>query len=61
MAQKRTGKYLGIPYDWRSPTRARFKQRWWNRKDRHVFTPKVFGWGYDVNLAEVARRLRLLR
>jgi hypothetical protein len=57
----RTGKFLGIPYDWRRPTAARVKQRWWNRDDRRVFTPKVYGWGYDVNLRELGRRLRLRR
>lgn len=58
---KRTGKFLGVPYDWRQPTRERVKSRWWNRDDRRVFTPKSWGWGYDVNLLEVARRLRLRR
>jgi hypothetical protein len=33
----------------------------WNTHDRRLFTPRVFGWGYDVNLAELARRLRLRR
>jgi hypothetical protein len=61
VARKRTGTFLGVPYDWRRPTRARVKQRWWNREDRRLFTPKSFGWGFDVNVAEVARRLRLLR
>jgi uncharacterized membrane protein len=37
------------------------RSRWWNRKDRRIFTPKSFGWGYSVNLAEVARRLRIVR
>jgi hypothetical protein len=58
---KGTGKYLGMPYDWRRPTAARLKLRWWNPKDRRVFTPKWFGWGFDVNLYEVARRLGLRR
>jgi hypothetical protein len=61
MAKKRTGTFLGIPYDWRRPTIARAKSRWWNRRDRRVFTPKTFGWGYDVNVAELTRRLRLRR
>jgi hypothetical protein len=25
-----------------------------------VFTPKLFGWGYDINLAGLLRRLGLL-
>lgn len=61
MNEKRTGKFLGVPYDWRRPTVARAKSRWWNRTDRRIFTPKTFGWGWDINLAEVARRLRLRR
>jgi len=61
MADKRTGRFLGIPYDVRPPTTARFRQRWWNTEEHRIFTPKVFGWGYDVNLAEVARRLHLRR
>jgi hypothetical protein len=59
MTTKRTGKYLGMPYDWRRPTVVRVRSRWWNRRDRRVFTPKAYGWGFDVNLYEVERRLRL--
>jgi hypothetical protein len=59
MNEKRTGKFLGVPYDWRRPTRARYKSRLWNSEDRRVVTPRAFGWGYDLNFAEVARRLRL--
>jgi hypothetical protein len=58
---RRTGTFLGAPYDWRRPTFARLKERWWNGDDRRVITPKAFGWGYDTNLRELARRLRLLR
>ena len=61
MNEKRTGKFLGLPYDLRRPTVARLKSRWWNREDHRIFTPKTFGWGYDINLAEVGRRLRLRR
>ena len=59
MSDKRTGTFLGVPYDWRRPTRARIKQRWWNPDDTQVIVPKAFGWGYDVNLASLAHRLRL--
>lgn len=57
----KTGKFLGVPYDWRRPTWARVKQRWWNPNDRRVFTPKSYGWGYDINLRELGRRLGLRR
>jgi hypothetical protein len=57
--RQRTGEFLGVPYDWRPLTWARVKSRWWNPKDRRIFTPKAYGWGYDVNVREIARRLRL--
>lgn len=52
----RTGKFLGVPYDLRLPTLARFKQRWWNPSEPRLFTPKVTGWGFDVNLARLFGR-----
>jgi hypothetical protein len=55
----KTGRFLGIPYDFRTPTWSRMRQRWWNPEDRRVFTPKMFGWGWDVNLYELLRRLGL--
>ena len=60
MENNRTGRFLGIPYDWRPLSRARLKERWWNPNDRRLWTPKAFGWGYDLNSYELARRLRLV-
>lgn len=40
---------------------ARFKQRWWNPNDDRMITPKSYGWGYDLNLYAVLRRLRLIK
>jgi hypothetical protein len=45
----KTGTWLGIPYDWRRPTKERFKSRWWNPDDPRILTPRAFGWGYDLN------------
>jgi hypothetical protein len=59
--RRKTGRFLGIPYDWRKPSWARIKQRWWNPHDRRILTPKSFGWGFDLNLYELLRRLRLVR
>jgi uncharacterized membrane protein len=56
--QKKVGTFLGIPYDWRRPTRSLIRERFWNPDDRRVLTPKVFGWGWSINLAALARRLR---
>ena len=61
MNEKRTGKFLGVPYDWRRPTVARLRSRWWNDRDTRIFTPKSYGWGFDVNVAQVLRRLRVRR
>ena len=49
----KTGKFLGIPYDWRPPTVERARSRWWNPDDPRLFTPKVVGWGYDLNFARI--------
>jgi hypothetical protein len=44
------GRFAGMPYDFRKPTVSRVKSRMWNRDDQRLFTPKSFGWGYDLNL-----------
>jgi hypothetical protein len=55
--EPRTGKFLGVPYDFRRRGfRTRLKQRWWNAAEPRLFTPKTFGWGYDINLARLLRR-----
>jgi len=56
--QQKVGTFLGIPYDWRWPTTALIRERFWNPDDPRVLTPKVFGWGWSVNLAALVRRLR---
>ena len=58
--RSQTGTFLGLPYDWRPLTLARLKQRWWNTDDRRLFTPQAFGWGLDLNVYELLRRLRLV-
>jgi len=59
--RSRTGKFLGVPYDWRPPTAARVRSRWWNPDEPRLFTPKAFGWGFDVNIARLLGRRRLRR
>jgi uncharacterized membrane protein len=54
--RSKRGTFLGIPYDWRRPTVRRVKSRWWNPSDRRLFTPKAFGWGWDINVARLLRR-----
>ena len=53
------GTFLGMPYDLAWPTAARLRRSVWDPADRRVLTPKVYGWGYSLNLHAVARRLGL--
>jgi hypothetical protein len=53
---KANGRFLGVPYDWRRPTLARFKERWWNPEEPRLLVPKVFGVGWDINLARLLGR-----
>jgi hypothetical protein len=59
MSEKGTGKFLGVPFDWRRPTWQRYRSRWWNPEERRIVMPRAFGWGWDFNIAEVLRRLGL--
>lgn len=57
--RKRTwhGRLAGVvPYDFRKPTVARVRASWWNPRDRRLLTPRVFGAGWDVNLARLVKR-----
>jgi len=56
MTRSRTGRFLRAPYDWRRPTWRRAKSRWWNPRDRRLFTPKSFGWGWSINFARLFGR-----
>jgi hypothetical protein len=50
------GSFLGIPYDWRRPTRARIRARLWNPDEPKLFVPRVFGWGWTINFARLFGR-----
>jgi hypothetical protein len=49
-----------VPYDFRMPTLERAKSRWWNPDDSRVVVPTVFGVGWTINAARVARLLGLV-
>jgi Family of unknown function (DUF5808) len=44
------GRVLGVPYDFRVPTAARIRQAYWNPEDPRLFTERVVGVGWAVNL-----------
>ena len=52
------GRLAKMPYDLRQPTPERVAARWWNPADRRLFTPKAFGWGYDLNFYWLAHPVR---
>ncbi len=47
-----------VPYDFRMPTVARFKERVWNPQSEHLISPHVFGVGWTLN---VGRAVELVR
>jgi hypothetical protein len=53
MSDKRTGKFLGIPYDWRRPSLQRLRDEVFNRDEPKLLVPKSHGFA-----APIARRRR---
>jgi hypothetical protein len=47
-----------VPYDFRMPTIERARLRWWNPDEHRLFVPQVFGVGWTLNFAQLARLLR---
>jgi len=60
MNNSKVGTFLNMPYDFRKPTLARLKQRWWNPKDKGIITPRFFGWGYAINLYQLFSKVGLI-
>lgn len=45
------GRVMGVvPYDLRPPTWARVRQAYWNPRDPRLFTDRVLGVGWAINL-----------
>ena len=58
--QERTwhGRVLGIvPYDFRPPTWERIRRAYWNKDDPRLFTARVFGVGWAINLYRASNLL----
>jgi hypothetical protein len=53
------GKVGGVvPYDFRPPTWERFMEAYWNPSDPRLFTERVFGVGWAVNLYRAKEYMR---
>jgi len=59
--KKRQGKVLGIPYDTRRPTAARFTYTYWSAQNPRLFPPKMDGIGWGINFYWVIHPLRWLK
>jgi hypothetical protein len=52
------GKVAGsVPYDFRVPTLERFRDAYWDPETDRVFSDKVIGVGWAVNIPVAARKL----
>ena len=52
------GKVAGaVPYDFRLPTLDRLREAYWNPENEQVFSEKVFGVGWAVNIPVATRKL----
>lgn len=47
-----------VPYDFRAPTLARFKERMWAPTNEHLITPRPFGVGWTLNAGRVVALAR---
>jgi hypothetical protein len=47
-----------VPYDLRPPTLERLRAAWWNPEEPRIFTDRVFGVGWAINLGRLARLAR---
>ena len=47
-----------VPYDFRVPTVARFKERVWAPQTEHLINPRTFGVGWTVNVGRVVELAR---
>jgi ABC-type sugar transport system substrate-binding protein len=52
------GKVIGfVPYDFRPPTWERIRRAYWNPEDPRLFTDKVLGVGWSINLNRASQLL----
>ena len=49
-----------IPYDFRLPTIARFKETYWNPDKERIFAPTVWGIGWTINLYNLLEKMRII-
>lgn len=53
----KVGKFAGVPYDWRKPTKKRFESRTWN-PEAPLLNKRWYGWGYDFNVYPIVHPLK---
>lgn len=54
---ERKGELFGLmPYDVRTPTWQRVRERMWNPEEERIIVPRVFGAGWTLNLYRLRER-----
>jgi hypothetical protein len=48
-----------VPYDFRMPSRARYRERIWAPDDPRLVPPQAFGVGWTLNVGRLLRLLHL--
>lgn len=61
VTKKRHGRFLGIPYDWRSPSLTNIKKILWNNNNPKLFNETVFGVGWAPNVYQFFKKVRINR
>jgi uncharacterized protein (TIGR02271 family) len=59
--EPKTGRFLGLPYDWRKPSWERIRSNLWNPESDSIAVRKSYGWGYEVNLHALLQRAKAIR
>ena len=54
------GKLGSIPYDFRIPSIARFKESFWNVDDSRIFTSGFWGIGWAINFYALLEKMRII-
>ena len=54
------GKLGFIPYDFRMPTVARFKESYWNPENSKIFTSEPWGVGWAINVHALLEKMRFI-
>ena len=62
-SQERTWRgrlYFSVPYDLTFPNMERIREAYWNPNDDHIFTDRVLGVGWAINMYALLKKVGLI-